>query len=126
MVFARAWNVWRTIALLAFYPAVLAHEGIHAAVAWPWAERIEFDVAIGSRPTVDLYYPDDAPLWAVALANVAPFLVGLAAVPAVVWAVRWAGPGTPAALYLAVCWAAVGIPSREDLRPALVLARLAW
>lgn len=123
-MFARAWHTWQTIALLPFYPAIVLHECIHAAIAWPWAERVELDVPIDERPTADLYYPDGTPLWVVVLANLAPFLVGLAALPLVVWIVRWVGPGTPAALYLALCWAAVGIPSREDLRPAVVMLRL--
>jgi len=56
-------------------PSVPLHELTHAVAAYPWAD---IDICLdGTDSRVTMDWDDDAPVWAVRLAHLAPTLVGL-------------------------------------------------
>ncbi|ELY27917.1 hypothetical protein C499_08737, partial [Halogeometricum borinquense DSM 11551] len=74
---------------LVMFPAVLAHELTHAAVAWPWIEATR-PLDLVDRlvpPRLELNYPAGTPVVVVVVANLAPTMVGALLTPFVVpWA----------------------------------------
>lgn len=100
---------------LIMFPAVLAHELTHAAVAWPWiqASRPSDLVDRLVPPRLELDYPAGTPVLAVVVANLAPTVVGAALVPFVLpWAL---GLPVPLLAYVFGAWALYTWPSADDL-----------
>lgn len=77
----------RTLWGLATLPPALAHETVHAALARPWTERdadapdavppssVMVDPVSG-RAGAAVEWADDAPPWAIALADLGPLILG--------------------------------------------------
>ncbi|RYJ15028.1 hypothetical protein ELS19_14425 [Halogeometricum borinquense] len=100
---------------LVMFPAVLAHELTHAAVAWPWIEATR-PLDLVDRlvpPRLELNYPAGTPVVVVVVANLAPTMVGVLLTPFVV---PWAfGLEVPLMTYVFGAWALYTWPSGDDL-----------
>ncbi|ADQ68439.1 hypothetical protein [Halogeometricum borinquense] len=100
---------------LVMFPAVLAHELTHAAVAWPWIEATR-PLDLVDRlvpPRLELNYPAGTPVVVVVVANLAPTMVGALLTPFVV---PWAfGLEVPLMTYVFGAWALYTWPSADDL-----------
>ncbi len=60
--------------LVTLLPGIVLHELSHAAVAWPWSIRTEFEWS--SRTAVDIYWVPETPRWAIQAAYLAPLVFG--------------------------------------------------
>jgi len=100
---------------IVMFPAVLAHELTHAAVAWPWIQARSVDDVVHRYipPRLELEYPAGTPVLAVVAANLAPTLLGASFGPLLVpWAV---GLPAPIMAYVLGAWMLYTIPSPDDL-----------
>lgn len=106
---------------LVMFPAVLAHELTHAAVAWPWirASRPSDLVDRLVPPRLELDYPAGTPVIVVVVANLAPTVVGAVLAPFVIpWSL---GLEVPLMAYVFGAWALYTWPSGDDLAVLSVL-----
>lgn len=55
-------------------PFSLLHELLHVAAARPWVEQWRVEFGSHDRPCAQVQFRDDAPLWGIALAHLAPLL----------------------------------------------------
>jgi hypothetical protein len=95
---------------LVMLPAVLAHELTHAGVAAPWAE-VRLDRLV--PPRLELEYSAGTPVLVVVVANLAPTLIGLLALPVALDLVL--GTSIPVLTYGLGVWALYTLPSADDL-----------
>jgi len=120
----------RTVRLFALFglPATLLHEATHAMFSAPWSRELALVLnPRGVEAAVHVDWREDAPRLAVALAHLAPAIVGslLAILVAVYWLVTpgivlpetVAGWGRLS--IAAFVWWIYVTPSREDLEGAL-------
>jgi hypothetical protein len=103
-------------------PAILLHEGLHAAVALPFAERVQIEIVPGDALAVHrVQWAADAGRVVRTVATLAPLLAGLVAVSAALWLGLVGVPSTSSELALlaigAVYWFAAFF-SPADLRRA--------
>ena len=116
-----------TVFALFSLPATLLHEATHAAFSAPWSRELALVMnPRGVEAAVHVDWQEDAPRLAVALAHLAPAIVGsaLAILVAVYW-LATPGIGLPATvagwgrLSIACwCWWIYVTPSREDVQGA--------
>ena len=118
----------RAVTLFALFslPATLLHEATHAAFSAPWSRELALVMnPRGVEAAVHVDWQEDAPRLAVALAHLAPAIVG--SVLAIMVSVYWLGSGgqLPATvagwgrLSIACwCWWIYVTPSRADLEGA--------
>ncbi|WP_363464083.1 hypothetical protein [Halogeometricum borinquense] len=100
---------------LVMFPAVLAHELTHAAVAWPWIEATRPSDLVDRLvpPRLELNYPAGTPVVVAVVANLAPTIVGALLAPFVI---PWTfGLEVPLMAYVFGAWALYTWPSADDL-----------
>ena len=102
-------------AIASVSPGILVHESAHAAAAKPWAERLW--LMMDPKPCVAMDLEATTPWWAIVLIGIAPFLIGLATAPAMLW-VLFSLPPVIGVL-IGIWWAVVAIPSGDDWRMVL-------
>jgi hypothetical protein len=114
-----------SVAALLSFPVAWAHEATHYAAAKPWVQADESGIHTAVRDGeayARLAWTIDTPRWAVAVAHLAPTILGFALGAVVaVWFLASGGDlpeavGGWARLSLAcLVWALYTTPSREDL-----------
>jgi hypothetical protein len=114
-------------------PVRLLHEATHIAAAAPWCE--DWRLVVGPTDSadelgVDIAWGDGAPWWGVALAFLAPMLLGLVGAACVAVAVVTGGVALPQTTFELALWSAAGlgwvlysIESPADIAGALVAAK---
>jgi len=127
MTFDRLARVARPVKL----PVRLLHEATHIAAATPWLA--DWRLVIGPAGSddelgVDIAFADDAPAWGIALAYLAPMLLGLLGVSLVAVAVLVGGVFLPQTAFELAVWSAAGLgwvlytaPSVADIHGALAV-----
>jgi hypothetical protein len=114
-----------TVTAILSFPVALAHEATHYAAAKPWVHADDSGIHTAVRDGeayARLAWSIDTPRWAVAVAHLAPTILGFALGAVVaVWFLASGGDlpsavGGWAKLSLAcIVWALYTTPSREDL-----------
>lgn len=94
------------------YPALLLHELTHYVFSLPWADELSIEIRLGPESAVYASWRNDAPLWGIALAHLAPTVVGVLSVPIMFTGVPEFGPF--AMLLLIANWVVFIWPSKDD------------
>lgn len=100
-------------AVLLLLPAIAAHELTHALAAWPFASSIE--LASRVPPRLRISYPSGTPVRAIQAVNLAPTLVGVALLPAVVLFLMSTELPPPLLYYVIGSFGLFAWPSGDDL-----------
>lgn len=120
-------TVLQSITNVVVWPSTVAHELTHAAVAYPWADSIDVRV---TRPAgenaVYIDWREGVKRWQVAVASLAPFLMGIVALVGalVLWvaggfSLPESGVGLAKLAIVAMWWVLYVIPSSDDVATAL-------
>lgn len=120
-------TVLQSITNIVVWPSTVAHELTHAVVAWPWAKRVDVNV---TRPAGENYvaidWRDGVTRWQVAVASLAPFLMGILALVAalILWvaggfSLPESGVELAKMAIVAMWWVLYAVPSADDVATAL-------
>lgn len=113
-------------------PVRLLHETTHIAAATPWLA--DWQIVIGPTDSpdelgVDIAFDEDAPVWGIALAYLAPMLLGLVGMALVGVGILVDGIPLPDTTLDLALWSAAGLgwflytaPSVADVHGALAIA----
>lgn len=116
----------QSITNVVVWPSTVAHELTHAVVAYPWADSIDVNV---TRPAgenaVYIDWREGVARWQVAVASLAPFLMGIVALVAalVLWvtggfSLPTSGVELAKMAVVAMWWALYMVPSPDDVATA--------
>ena len=67
----------RALSVVVSLPPTMAHEATHALFARPFASRVTVANTLSAEPSCRVWWAEETPAWAIALAALAPLLVGI-------------------------------------------------